>query len=147
MVELSLLEDATARKELHELVRQHYLYTGSQLARTMLDNWSRYVEEFIQVTWLNTRKCWLKSRCKLQQKIAEVTTWLLINCWTVKTRYMETKAFLTVPRQEAGYRPVHDRIMDFSEVEQTLNTSERKAQASRWYGLWGTFLPLGMSVG
>mgnify|MGYP007061159206 CR=1 FL=1 len=31
MVELSLLEDATARKELHELVRQHYLYTGSQL--------------------------------------------------------------------------------------------------------------------
>lgn len=41
------------------------------------------------------------------------------------------KAFLTVPRQEAGYRPVHDRIMDFSEVEQTLNTSERKLQASR----------------
>jgi glutamate synthase (NADPH) small chain len=28
------------------------------------------------------------------------------------------KAFLTVPRQEAGYRPVHDRIMDFSEVEE-----------------------------
>lgn len=41
------------------------------------------------------------------------------------------KAFLTVPRQEAGYRPVQDRIMDFSEVEQTLNTSERKLQASR----------------
>lgn len=41
------------------------------------------------------------------------------------------KAFLTVPRQEAGYRPVHDRIMDYSEVEQTLNTSERKLQASR----------------
>lgn len=41
------------------------------------------------------------------------------------------KAFLTVPRQEAGYRPIHDRIRDFSEVEQTLNTSERKLQASR----------------
>lgn len=41
------------------------------------------------------------------------------------------KAFLTVPRQEAGYRPVHDRIADFGEVEQTLNTSERKLQASR----------------
>lgn len=41
------------------------------------------------------------------------------------------KAFLTIPRQEAGYRPVHDRILDFGEVEQTLNTSERKLQASR----------------
>lgn len=41
------------------------------------------------------------------------------------------KAFLSVPRQEAGYRPVHERIADFSEVEQTLNTSDRKLQASR----------------
>ena len=41
------------------------------------------------------------------------------------------KAFLTVPRQEAGYRPIHDRILDFGEVEQTLNTSDRKLQASR----------------
>lgn len=41
------------------------------------------------------------------------------------------KAFLTIPRQEAGYRPIHDRINDFGEVEQTLNTSERKLQASR----------------
>ena len=40
-------------------------------------------------------------------------------------------AFLTVPRQEAGYRPIHDRIRDFGEVEQTLNTSDRKLQASR----------------
>ena len=40
-------------------------------------------------------------------------------------------AFLTVPRQEAGYRPIHDRIHDFGEVEQTLNTRERKLQASR----------------
>ena len=41
------------------------------------------------------------------------------------------KAFLTIPGQEAGYRAVHDRINDFGEVEQTLNTSERKQQASR----------------
>lgn len=41
------------------------------------------------------------------------------------------KAFLTIPRQEAGYRPVHDRIADFGEVEQTLNSRERKLQASR----------------
>ena len=41
------------------------------------------------------------------------------------------KAFLTISRQEAGYRPVHDRINDFGEVEQPLNTSDRKLQASR----------------
>ena len=41
------------------------------------------------------------------------------------------KAFLEIHRQEAGYRPVHDRIHDFGEVEQTLNTRERKRQASR----------------
>ena len=41
------------------------------------------------------------------------------------------KAFLEISRQEAGYRPVHDRIHDFGEVEQTLNTHERKQQASR----------------
>ena len=36
------------------------------------------------------------------------------------------KAFLTIPRQEAGYRPIHDRISDYSEVEQTLNSRDRK---------------------
>lgn len=41
------------------------------------------------------------------------------------------KAFLTVPRKEAGYRPIHDRIHDFGEVEQTLNTRDRQEQASR----------------
>ncbi len=41
------------------------------------------------------------------------------------------KAFLDIHRQEAGYRPIHDRIHDFGEVEQTLNTRDRKLQASR----------------
>ena len=41
------------------------------------------------------------------------------------------KAFLEIGRQEAGYRPIHDRIHDFGEVEQTLSTRERRAQASR----------------
>ena len=41
------------------------------------------------------------------------------------------KAFLEIRRQEAGYRPIHDRINDFGEVEQTLNTRERRQQASR----------------
>lgn len=40
-------------------------------------------------------------------------------------------AFLTIHRQEAGYRPIHDRIHDFGEVEQTLNSKDRRTQASR----------------
>ena len=43
----------------------------------------------------------------------------------------DPKAFLNIPRHEAGYRPVHERVTDFSEVEQTLNTSDRKLQGSR----------------
>lgn len=43
----------------------------------------------------------------------------------------DPKAFLTIPRREAGYRPIHDRVTDFGEVEQTLNTSDRRLQASR----------------
>lgn len=39
--------------------------------------------------------------------------------------------FLTIHRQEAGYRPIHDRIHDFGEVEQTLNSKDRRTQASR----------------
>lgn len=41
------------------------------------------------------------------------------------------KAFLTVKRKEAGYRPRQERILDFGEVEQTLNTEDRQQQASR----------------
>jgi glutamate synthase (NADPH/NADH) small chain len=41
------------------------------------------------------------------------------------------KAFLTVPRKEAGYRPLSERIYDYGEVEQTLNSDDRREQASR----------------
>lgn len=41
------------------------------------------------------------------------------------------KAFLEIHRKEAGYRPVQDRIHDFSEVEQTLGAGDRRLQASR----------------
>ncbi|HNX88289.1 MAG TPA: glutamate synthase subunit beta [Paludibacteraceae bacterium] len=41
------------------------------------------------------------------------------------------KAFMSIPRKEAGYRPVLERIYDFGEVEQTLNQEDRKLQASR----------------
>jgi len=73
MVELSLIEEASYRKELHELIRQHYLYTGSNLARTMLDNWNRYVDEFIQIVPIEYKKVLQEEQMrKLQQKIAEM---------------------------------------------------------------------------
>ena len=73
MVELSLLENSTSRKELHELVRQHYLYTGSSLALTMLDDWNHYVDEFIQVTPIEYKRVLAEEQMrKLQQKIADV---------------------------------------------------------------------------
>ena len=49
MVEISLVDDKLDRKELHEMVRQHYLYTGSALARTLLDDWARSVDDFVKV--------------------------------------------------------------------------------------------------
>src|SRR5574344_646665 len=73
MVELSLIEEVGYRKELHELIRQHYLYTGSNLARTMLDDWNRYVDEFIQVVPIEYKKVLQEEQMqKLQQKIAEM---------------------------------------------------------------------------
>ena len=73
MVELSLIEDSASRKELHELIRQHYLYTGSQLARTMLDDWNHYVDDFIQITPIEYKRVLAEEQMrKLQQKIAEV---------------------------------------------------------------------------
>lgn len=73
MVELSLIEEASYRKELHELIRQHYLYTGSKLARTMLDNWNRYIDEFIQVVPIEYKKVLQEEQMrKLQQKIADM---------------------------------------------------------------------------
>lgn len=73
MVELSLVEDTTSRKELHELIRQHYLYTGSKLARIMLDDWNRYIDDFIQVIPIEYKRVLQEEQIKkLQLKIAEV---------------------------------------------------------------------------
>ena len=73
MVEINLVEEATYRKELHELIRQHYLYTGSSLARQMLDNWGKYADEFVQVVPIEYKRVLQEEQmAKLQQKIAEM---------------------------------------------------------------------------
>lgn len=73
MVELSLVEESSYRKELHELIRQHWLYTGSRLARLMLDDWNHYVDQFIQVVPIEYKRVLQEEQMKkLQQKIADI---------------------------------------------------------------------------
>jgi len=73
MVELSLIEESSYRKELHELIRNHYFYTGSKLAKTMLDSWEKFVDQFIQIVPIEYKKVLQEEQMeKLQQKIANV---------------------------------------------------------------------------
>ena len=73
MVELSLVEDGISRKELLELIRQHYLHTGSALAGRMLDDWHRYIEDFIQVTPIEYKRVLQEEQmARLREKIAGV---------------------------------------------------------------------------
>ena len=73
MVEINLVEESQYRKELHELIRQHYLYTGSKLARQMLDDWNNYVKDFIQIVPIEYKRVLQEEQMqKLQQKIADM---------------------------------------------------------------------------
>ena len=72
-VEINLVEEASSRKELHELIRLHYLYTGSPLARRILDNWNHYVEDFIQVVPIEYKRVLQEEKMReLQEKIANM---------------------------------------------------------------------------
>ena len=73
MVEINLVEDTVSRKELLELIRQHYLHTGSALAGRMLDDWQRYIEDFVQVVPIEYKRVLQEEQmAKLSRKIAEV---------------------------------------------------------------------------
>ena len=72
-VEINLVEEAAHRKELKELIRKHYLYTGSALAGKMLDDWNRYVEDFIQIVPIEYKRVLQEEQMrKLQEKIANM---------------------------------------------------------------------------
>ncbi|MDD7247707.1 MAG: glutamate synthase large subunit [Prevotellaceae bacterium] len=72
-VEINLVEEAVHRKELKELIRKHYLYTGSALAGRMLDDWNRYVEDFIQVVPIEYKRVLQEEQMRLlQEKIANM---------------------------------------------------------------------------
>ena len=73
MVEINLVEDSVSRKELHELIQRHYDNTGSKLARTMLDNWHSYIDDFIQVVPIEYKRVLQEEQmARLQKKIADV---------------------------------------------------------------------------
>lgn len=73
MVELSLIEETTDNRELHELITRHFDYTRSPLAKRMLDNWNEYVNQFIKVIPIEYKKVLHDEKMlALQQKIAEV---------------------------------------------------------------------------
>ena len=73
MVELSLVEDSVSRKELLELIRQHYLHTGSALAGRMLDDWHRYIDDFIQVVPIEYKRVLEEEKmARLHEKIADI---------------------------------------------------------------------------
>ena len=73
MVELSLVEDSVSRKELLELIRQHYLHTGSALAGRILDNFSKYIEDFIQVVPIEYKRVLEEEKmARLHEKIADI---------------------------------------------------------------------------
>jgi len=73
MVELNLVEDSVSRKELLELIRQHYLHTGSALAGRMLDDWHHYAEDFIQVVPIEYKRVMQEEQmAKLHEKIADI---------------------------------------------------------------------------
>ena len=73
MVELSLVEDSVSRKELLELIRQHYLHTGSALAGRILDDWHRYIEDFIQVVPIEYKRVLEEEKmARLHEKIADI---------------------------------------------------------------------------
>ncbi|MBO7623650.1 MAG: glutamate synthase subunit alpha, partial [Bacteroidales bacterium] len=73
MVEISLVDDNLDRKELYELIRQHHLHTGSAKAGRILENWSRYVDDFIKVIPIEYKHVLQEERQRrLKEKIENI---------------------------------------------------------------------------
>ena len=73
MVEISLVDDNLDRKELDELIRQHHLHTGSAKAGRILENWSRYVDDFIKVIPIEYKHVLQEERQRrLKEKIENI---------------------------------------------------------------------------
>jgi glutamate synthase (NADPH/NADH) large chain len=73
MVELSLIEDSHDNKELHGFISNHYKYTGSKLAKQILDNWNDSVDKFIKIVPIEYKKVLEEEKMEaINKKIAQV---------------------------------------------------------------------------
>jgi len=73
MVELSLIEDSHDNREVKTLIENHYKYTGSTLAKRILDNWRDYVDKFIKVVPIEYKKVIQEQKMEeINRKIAQV---------------------------------------------------------------------------
>jgi len=73
MVELSLIEDSHDNKEVKTLIENHFKYTGSTLAKNILDNWREYVDKFIKVVPIEYKKVIQEQKMEeINKKIAQV---------------------------------------------------------------------------
>jgi len=73
MVELSLIEDSADAHELQGLISAHHRYTGSPLAKRILDNWDIYIEKFIKVMPIEYKKVLHDEKMEaIKKKIAQV---------------------------------------------------------------------------
>ena len=71
MIELSLIEEKSRRDELFALIEKHYRYTGSKLAKQMIENWSAYIDDFIQVTPIEYKRVLHEEALRQLQKKME----------------------------------------------------------------------------
>ncbi|MBP1638192.1 MAG: glutamate synthase large subunit, partial [Bacteroidetes bacterium] len=73
MVELSLIEDSGDNKELFGLIKAHYKYTNSPLAKKIMNNWNEYAEKFIKVVPIEYKKVLEDEKIEaINRKIASV---------------------------------------------------------------------------
>ena len=71
MIELSLIEEKSRRDELFALIEKHYRHTGSKLAKQMIENWSAYIDDFIQVTPIEYKRVLHEEALRQLQKKME----------------------------------------------------------------------------
>ncbi len=74
MVELSLIEESSDERELYRMISNHYRYTHSPLAERMLNDWDRYLRQFIKVTPIEYKKVIHDQRmARLQRRMASIS--------------------------------------------------------------------------
>lgn len=71
MVELSLIEDMSDNRELKGLIEKHLKYTGSAIAKRILNNWNEYVDKFIKVIPIEYKKVLHDEKAAAMQKKIE----------------------------------------------------------------------------